>query len=210
MDIWIVLLRLGITSALCMLFGFDRQRAHKPVGFGTYSFVGVGACAMAIAAVDIFPDNPLGLFGAIITAIGFLGAGVLIRTGDRIFGFTTAASIWVFAVFGVLMGAGEYLTGLLTYAIVWGVVLVDRHMEMHGIGSHQRKFVITTTKIVPHKEIETILMLFTTKHRLIATEVNKTQNKLTFTYLIEGKKESINAGLRKFYDKEWFDHFKVE
>ena len=210
MDIWIVLLRMGLTCVLTMLFGLERQRAHKPVGFGTYTFVAVGACALAIAAVDIFPDNPLGLFGAIVTAIGFLGAGALIRSGDRIFGFTTSASIWVFAVFGVLMGAGEYFTGLLTYGIVWAVMYIDKHFETHGIGSHHKKFVISTNKIVPHKEIETILMLFTTKHKLISTEVNKSQNKLTFTYLIEGKRESMNLGMKKFYDKDWFDSFKLE
>jgi uncharacterized membrane protein YhiD involved in acid resistance len=210
MDIWTILLRLGLTFVLTIIFGLERQRAHKPVGFGTYTFVSMGACALAIAAVDIFPDNPLGLFGAIITAIGFLGAGALIRTGDRIFGFTTSASIWVFSVFGVLMGAGEYATGLLLYMTVWGVVLMDQRLEEHGIGSHHRKFVISTNKIVPHKEIETILMLFTTKHKLITTEVSKTQNKLTFTYIIEGKKESINTGMKRFYDKEWFDSFKLE
>ncbi len=210
MDIGIVLLRMGLVFALTVLFGLERQRAHKPVGFGTYTFVSMGACALAIAAVDIFPDNPLGLFGAIITAIGFLGAGALIRSGDRIFGFTTSASIWVFSVFGVLMGAGEYATGLLLYATVWGVVLFDQRLEEHGIGSHHRKFVITTNKIIPHKEIETILMLCTKKHKLIATEVSKTTSKLTFTYLIEGQKDNINNGMKRFYEKDWFDSFKLE
>ncbi len=214
MEITTVLLRLILTFILTTIFGLERQRAHKPVGFGTFTFVAVGSCGLAIAAIDISilfaGSNPLGLLSAVVTGIGFLGAGALIKSGDRIFGFTTSASMWVLAIFGLLIGSGEYLTGLVVYAMVWGVVIFDRYLEQHGIGSHQKRIIIHTSKMVPQKEIETILILSTKKHKLIATEVNKKDNRLTFTYLIEGKREEINNGLKKFYDKDWFESFKVE
>ena len=210
MDTWIILFRLGIVFILTTLFGLERQRSHKPVGFGTFTFVAVGSCGLAIAALDLVPANPIGLLAAVVSGIGFLGAGALIKSGDKIFGFTTAASMWVLAIFGLLIGAGEYLTGLLVYATVWAVVLSDRYLETHGIGSHQKRFIIHTSKMVPQKEIETILILSTKKHKLITTEVDKKNNRLTFHYLIEGRREEINNGLKKFYDREWFESFKLE
>jgi putative Mg2+ transporter-C (MgtC) family protein len=214
MEVLIVLFRLAITFILTTLFGLERQRAHKPVGFGTFTFVAIGSCGLTVAAIDLalqFPgSNPFGLLSAVVTGIGFLGAGALIKSGDRIFGFTTSASMWVLAIFGVLIGAGEYLTGFVVYVMVWGIVVVDRYLENHGIGSHQKRIIIHTSKIVPQKEIETILILSTKKHKLIASEVDKKNNRLTFTYLIEGRREEINNGLKKFTDKDWFESFKVE
>src|SRR3989338_4516536 len=116
MDLLTILLRLGLTFILTMIFGLERQRAHKPVGFGTFTFIALGSCALAITAVDLVPENPVGLMAAVVTGIGFLGAGALIRSGDKIFGFTTSSSMWLFAIIGILLGVGEYLLGTLVYA----------------------------------------------------------------------------------------------
>ncbi|HIH91886.1 TPA: MgtC/SapB family protein [Candidatus Woesearchaeota archaeon] len=210
MDIATILLRLGITFAFTVLFGLERQRAHKPVGFGTFTFAAVGSCALAITAVDLVPGNPVGLMAAVVTCIGFLGAGALIRSGDRIFGFTTSASMWLFAIIGILLGVGEYLLGTLVYSMVWGVIYTDAYLERHSIGSYHRKLIITASMKAAQKDIESLLVLFTQKHKLISTEVDKKNNRLSLTYLIEGRREAINAGLKKFYDKEWFEGLKVE
>ncbi|HLD87606.1 MAG TPA: MgtC/SapB family protein [Candidatus Nanoarchaeia archaeon] len=210
MEFLVTLFRLGLVFVLTVIFGLDRQRSHKPVGFGTFTFVAVGSCGLGIAAMDLVPANPLGLLAAVVTGIGFLGAGALIKSGDKIFGFTTSASMWVLAIFGLLIGVGQYLEGIAIYIMVWAVVLFDKYLETHGIGSHQKKLTIHTSKIVPQKEIETILILSTKKHKLIVTEVDKKNSRLSFTYLIEGKRDDINNGLKKFYDKDWFESFKVE
>ena len=202
--------RLGLTFAFTTAFGLERQRAHKPVGFGTFTFIAIGACALAITAVNLVPENPFWLFAAVVTGIGFLGAGALIRSGDRIFGFTTSSSIWLFAIIGILLGAGEYLLGTLVYGMVWAVVYTDRYLEMHGIGSHQKKLIIHASGKSAQRELEALLSIITKKHKLISTEVDKKSGRLSFTYLIEGNREAINLGLRKFYDKEWFEGLKVE
>jgi putative Mg2+ transporter-C (MgtC) family protein len=117
MEISVILLRLFFTFALSCVFGVERQKSHKPIGFGAFIFVSVGACALAITATIIEPENPLPLLGAIVTGIGFLGAGALIKTSDKTFGFTTAASIWLFAIFGIINGVGEYFLGFSIYEI---------------------------------------------------------------------------------------------
>src|SRR2546425_12424657 len=98
--------RLVIVFLLAFGIGLERHFRRKPVGFGTFIFVSTGAAALAILAIDLEGDNPLPLLGGVITGIGFLGAGALIRANDRVFGFTTAALVWAMAALGVAAGAG--------------------------------------------------------------------------------------------------------
>ncbi|MCX6706574.1 MAG: MgtC/SapB family protein [Candidatus Woesearchaeota archaeon] len=158
MEPQIILFRFAITFVLSFLYGLERQRAHKPTGFGTFIFVAVGSCGLAITAMTMNTDNPLSLLSAIVTGIGFLGAGALIKTTDKIFGFTTAASIWVFAIFGLIIGVGDYLVGMIIYALVWVIILSDNYLEKKGIGSYQRKILITTNRIMNEKDVREQLL----------------------------------------------------
>jgi putative Mg2+ transporter-C (MgtC) family protein len=211
MNIWTIFLRLLATFIFSFIFGFERQkRTHKPVSFGTFIFVSSGACALAIAGLTLAPDNPLPLLGAIITGIGFLGAGALIKTSDKITGFTSAATIWVFAIFGLLIGVGGYFPAGMLYAIIWIIFFVDGYLEDRGIGSYQRKVVILTNKIVNEKEIEGILAVGSVKFKKVTIEVNKKENYLCIVYLIEGEKKDINLIPQRLYEKPWFASFKVD
>src|SRR6185503_20781311 len=99
------------TFVLAFAFGLARQKLGKAIGFGTFIFVALGACGLSLVALE-FADqqqNPLPLLSAIVTGIGFLGAGALFRTADRVVGFTSAATIWIFACFGMAIGLGEFL-----------------------------------------------------------------------------------------------------
>ncbi|HYV08518.1 MAG TPA: MgtC/SapB family protein, partial [Thermoplasmata archaeon] len=112
-------LRLLLVFALAFAVGLERQVRRKPVGFGTFIFVSTGAATLTLLAITIEEENPLPLLGGVITGIGFLGAGALIRSNDRVFGFTTAALVWAMAALGVAAGAGLYLLVLVDYGIVW-------------------------------------------------------------------------------------------
>ncbi|MFH1134282.1 MAG: MgtC/SapB family protein [Nanoarchaeota archaeon] len=210
MDLLTIALRFFLTFALTTPFGILRQKAHKPIGFGTYIYVSVGSCALAITALSYSPDNPLPLLAAIVTGIGFLGAGALIKTSDKIFGFTSAASIWLFAIFGLVIGSGEYPVAAFIYAIVWLVTLYDQQLERKGIGSYQRKLELTTKLMVSNKEIDEILGLANAKHKLVSVEVDKKAETERFAYVIEGKKEEINRIPKLLFKKDWFVSCRVE
>ncbi|MFH0876357.1 MAG: MgtC/SapB family protein [archaeon] len=210
MDRLAILFRIALTFALSLIYGVDRQRSHKPISFGTFSFVAVGSCALALTAMNLMPENPLALLGAIVTGIGFLGAGALIKTTDKIFHFTTASSIWVFAIFGLAIGVGEYFVGTLLYAVVWIVIFYDSHLEKEGIGTYQRKLVINTNKIISERELRDILLVKSKKSKLIDIYLDKKEHKISFTYLIEGTKEHINSIPKTLYDKDWFESCKIE
>lgn len=210
MDFGVIVFRFMFVFAMSMLFGIERQKAHKPIGFATIIFVSLGSCALSIAALIEFPDNPVGLLAAVVSGIGFLGAGALIKTTDKIFGFTSAASIWLFAIIGLIVGMGLYQIALFVYVLLWLVVLFDMYLEAHGIGSYQRKLTITTSKVVNEKQIRNLILAKTSQCKLIAAELNKSGNNLVVSYLIEGKKDAINSLPQELWAKEWFGSCKVE
>jgi uncharacterized membrane protein YhiD involved in acid resistance len=75
MEILVILLRLIITFVLSLIFGIDRQRSHKSIGFGAFIFVPMGACVLAITATIIDSANPLPLLGAIVNRYRLFGSG---------------------------------------------------------------------------------------------------------------------------------------
>ncbi|MEK6905495.1 MAG: MgtC/SapB family protein [Nanoarchaeota archaeon] len=208
MEFKVTVLRFIITFILSFLFGIERQYAHKPIGFGTYTFVAIGSCSLAVIAVALGFEHSIPLLSAIVTGIGFLGAGALIKTNDKIFGLTSAASIWAFAIFGLTIGIGEYIIGVILYVLIWIVVISDRLLERYGIGSYQKKILIQTNKIINIKEV--IAMTGIHKYKLLDIDIDKTHKKMILHLRVEGKKEDINKIPNRIINQEWFENVKIE
>src|SRR2546428_8309665 len=152
-----VVFRLLFVFGLAFWVGLERQLHRKRVGLGTFIFVSMGAATLAILAITLEEDNPLPLLGGVITGIGFLVAGALIRSNDRVFGFTTAALVWAMAALWVAAGAGLYLIVFVNYGVVWAVVITDRFLEGRGFGSHAKIVHLTITNPVSAKDLDVIL-----------------------------------------------------
>lgn len=209
MDYWIIILRFVIIFIFAALFGLQRQRAHKPIGFGTFIFVSVGSCGLAISAMLITPENPLPLLGAIITGIGFLGAGALIKTSsDKIYGFTSAAGVWIFAIIGVAIGLGYYFIGSLMYCLVWLVLFIDQKLEKEGLGSYQKRLSIIANRHIDQDDL--VLLLRTNKYKLISLEINRNTKQTSFTLLVEGSRINLNQIPKRLDKTDWIESFKME
>jgi putative Mg2+ transporter-C (MgtC) family protein len=212
MEITEILLRFLITFVLALIFGIERQKSHKPIGFGTFIFVSVGSCGLALTAISLSQENPsenpIPLLGAIVTGIGFLGAGALIKTTDRIFGFTTASSIWLFAIFGLVIGVGNYFIGLVMYVLVWVVVFYDKHLEKKGIGSYQRRIIVSTNRIIEENEARKVIGV--SKCKLIHMHIEKKDSLMHLSYLVEGGIDEIERIPGKLMQEAWFDSCKLE
>lgn len=115
----IMLLKLVLSVALGALIGYEREYKNMPAGLRTNILVCLGATLVQIINIDIF-NNYRGItnidparFGAqVISGIGFLGAGTILREGASIKGLTTAASLWVVACIGLAIGNGSYLPAI--------------------------------------------------------------------------------------------------
>ena len=205
------MIRLLLVFNLAFIFGVERQRHHKPVGFGTFIFVAIGSSVLSIIAEELSPDNPLPLLGAIMSGIGFLGAGALIKSPDKVAGFTTAASIWAIAVLGVVIGIGNYLIGFTLYSLMWIVIFFDRYLEKKGVGSYRKKITIFTDRLIEEKDVREFFKKIGVKEtHLIALGIENDSKKRSFSYFVEGDLEKIKKIPAEVDKNKWISSFKLE
>jgi putative Mg2+ transporter-C (MgtC) family protein len=120
-------LEMGLRLLLAGLYGgaigYERRQADKPAGLRTLSLVAIGAALFTlISAFGFGVGDPARVAAQIVTGIGFLGAGAILRSGTTVHGLTTAASIWLAAAVGMAVGAGMYIVSLI--ATVLAIVIL--------------------------------------------------------------------------------------
>lgn len=124
------LLKLGLAVLVGGIVGAEREFQDKAAGFRTIILITVGSALFTIFSMSMDPGNSRSRVAAnIVTGIGFLGAGAIVREGGRIAGLTTAATIWLSAALGMGIGAGELYFVLSATAITILVLLVFPHLE---------------------------------------------------------------------------------
>jgi putative Mg2+ transporter-C (MgtC) family protein len=131
----------GIFAVLCGGWvGLERERREKPAGLRTMALVALGSCAFTMVGFA-FTSNTgdSGRVAAqIVTGIGFLGAGVIMRGAGGVQGTTTAATIWVVAAMGMAIGAGYIPAGIGLALLTRGVLTVVGRWELiHYGGRHE-------------------------------------------------------------------------
>ena len=116
------LTKLAIAFLLAFVIGFERELRHKPAGIRTHVLVCMGSTLFTIVSYQAFPGDPARIASNIVTGIGFIGAGVIMKFEDRVVGLTTAASLWLTGAIGLAVGLGLYATAVL--ATVFGVLIL--------------------------------------------------------------------------------------
>jgi putative Mg2+ transporter-C (MgtC) family protein len=132
MDIVDIVLRVVVAAVVGGLIGLNRDLRGKPTGVRTLGLVGVGS-ALAVLVVSGSGDSAAAsrVIQGIVTGIGFLGAGVIIRpmAKGRVHGLTTAASVWLTAALGAACGAGAWKVVVVGVAVAFVVLLFGRRLE---------------------------------------------------------------------------------
>ena len=107
--------RLLLAAALGAAIGYERRHSGNPAGLRTLSLVSMGAALFTLISVFGFKTgDPARVAAQIVTGIGFLGAGTILRSRADVRGLTTAASIWLTAAVGMAAGVGMYILALVT------------------------------------------------------------------------------------------------
>ena len=117
-----LLIKLGAALLVGGLIGAEREFRDKAAGFRTIIFITVGATLFTIFSTLLAGDenDPARVAANIVTGIGFLGAGAIMRDSGRVAGLTTAATIWLAAALGMGIGSGQYLhVGLATLVVLF-------------------------------------------------------------------------------------------
>lgn len=124
-----IIVRLVTSVLLGGIIGFEREHSGKPAGLKTHILVSLGSCLVAILSVNLYAGvqgltnaDPARLAAQVVSGIGFLGAGAIIKEGPTIRGLTTAASLWVVASVGLAVGVGV-IVGAMATAILVVIVL---------------------------------------------------------------------------------------
>ena len=146
-----VILRLTASIILGFIIGIERELTSKSAGLRTHILVCLGSAAFTLLSIYAFPklvspDNPVGygdparIAAQILTGIGFIGGGTVLRMGPSVIGLTTAASLWVAAAIGMAAGTGDFLIGTFT-AIATVIVLTSiRKFEQIVLGRSKKKY----------------------------------------------------------------------
>lgn len=118
-------LRVVIASALGGFIGWEREQHGREAGIRTYGAVALGACVCALISTHVTTgSNPHVIAAGVVTGVGFLGAGVIMREQGSIVGLTTAATLWATASVGLAIGYGMYVLGMLVSLIMFGLLAV--------------------------------------------------------------------------------------
>lgn len=134
------LTRIGVATLLGATVGLERELTGKPAGLRTHMLVAEGAALFMVASILLgekygFTDAPAlrvdvtRIASTIVTGVGFLGGGMILRARDRVYGLTTAAGIWVAAAIGTLVGAGFYAVPIIGTAIAVVTLVAVRGIE---------------------------------------------------------------------------------
>ncbi len=118
------------------IIGFEREHKNRPAGLRTHALVSIGSAIVMLIPIELVYEgmDPMRLdvtrLGAqVISGIGFLGAGTIIRNGASVKGLTTAASLWVSAIIGLAIGAGNYMTSFVSLLTVMFILKVFGNFE---------------------------------------------------------------------------------
>ncbi len=140
-------LRLLLALVCGALIGLERERGHRPAGLRTHTLVCVGSCLVMFCsfwAVEKYGSggDPLRMGAQVISGIGFLGAGTIIKAGRDVRGLTTAACLWIVACIGLAIGAGYYIGSVMATALTLGTLyvfkLAERRMDYTLFELHLR------------------------------------------------------------------------
>ncbi len=134
-----VVVKMCIAVLLSGLIGWERESKDQPAGLRTHIILCVGATMMTIVSIRSVADlggvEPTRIMAQIVSGIGFLGAGAIIRLGMTVRGLTTATTLWSIAGVGMAIGAGYYLPALIAVATMYVVLHYLENLPVRTEGS---------------------------------------------------------------------------
>lgn len=148
-----ILTRLICAMIVGTVIGIEREYTHRPAGLRTHILVTLGSCAVMITGQLIFAQyrpfgatsDPARLAAQVISGVGFLGAGTIMREGVNVKGLTTAASLWAVACLGVAAGGGYYevaLIGMVLMYITLTLLEVFQNLLLKGAKRHNKDYTV--------------------------------------------------------------------
>jgi putative Mg2+ transporter-C (MgtC) family protein len=199
-------IQLALSALLGGIIGAEREYRNKSAGFRTLMLICVGSCLFTILSITIGKDSSDRIASNIVTGIGFLGAGVIFKSGNNINGLTTAASVWVVAALGMTVGAGFYLEGIIACALVFGILYLFTILEnlIEKVNQVRRYRIVSEYEVNNLYKYEELMKA----HKLRFKRVNqrRTGKNITGNWIVTGNEKRH----RIFTDIILKDHTVIE
>lgn len=204
LGIWDICLRLLCAMLVGMVIGTEREYTNRPAGMRTHILVALGACAVMItgqllfsqySAYGAFPD-PARLGAQVITGVGFLGAGTILREGTHVKGLTTAASLWTVACLGLAAGAGYYTVALIGMGFIFVTLTIFEVLQHKLMGPHMGggSYEVETEQIDAGLDA---VRQCAKRYRCDIHEMAARQTENGFTITFQGEFNGLRAGKRR-------------
>lgn len=182
-----IIMRILVALILGGVIGLERQYHDKPAGFATNTLICVGSAVFAMLSIlsaYYLGGDPARIAAQIVAGVGFLGAGSILRDGNKISGLTTAAGIWLVAAVGMAVGYGHYFVGMVATASVLILQLFVR--KLMNAFDYVQLYDSLTIKCTPKWEVaEKIKSVFkNNKAEIIKEEIYKENGLLVLKIVV--------------------------
>ena len=194
-----------ILAALILgaVIGLEREVSDKAAGLRTNVLICVGACLFTILSGKFTAgSDPTRIAAQIVSGIGFLGAGAIMREGDRITGLTTAATIWIVAAIGTAVGFSHYTLACLTTVSVLLIQLVFTKLDIL-IDNWRERHTFRITSKFDDKSLEEIRTIFRGAHiRVLRHKLMKKNNQFHSEWYTSGPRLHQRDVVRKLLESK--------
>ena len=138
---WDICLRFLCAMVAGLIIGIEREYTHRPAGMRTHTLVALGSCAAMVVGQLLYAQyggdsDPSRISAQVISGVGFLGAGTIMREGANVKGLTTAASIWAVAGLGLAAGAGYYGVAFIGTVLIIITLTIFEYLQNKFIKSY--------------------------------------------------------------------------
>ncbi len=186
--IWVIIVKLSLALLFGLLIGIDRQIKQKKLGLETSMVICVASCLVTIVSIEAFAKfagpthpnmDPMRLAAQIVSGVGFLGAGVILRrSNDVISGLTSAALVWAASGLGIAIGAGFYIEALCAVVFLMiAVNVVSQLIKLIGPSSLRRRDVALKIVVESNYRMTELIKTIERKDKTVQ-EVKAGQHKI--------------------------------
>ena len=189
---WDYLIKLGLSVFLGGVLGIEREYRCRPAGFRTITLICVGATIYTIVSQIL--GNHLGddrVAANIVTGVGFIGAGVIFKTGNNVYGLTSAATIWIAAAMGMSVAAGEFVFSCIILIVALTILMVFEYIqEQLDIFNKKRAYIIVFEGHTLDDKIEA--ELYKLRLSYVKLKEKRNRNQTTCEYEVFGRNKQLD------------------
>lgn len=226
------IIRIALAGVFASCIGLERELTNKDAGLRTHIMVALGACIFTLLSIYAFPTFAIGdnvdpvqatgvrdtarVAAQVVTGIGFIGAGTVLRNGPIVLGLTTASTLWIAASIGMACGAGMYQIAFAGTALAILILVLVRFLERNILPNSTKRTKIVKLSIVCKNDCSKTVHDFIMDKYQDITEMTKKKmyndesvSKITCIISINDKKH-VTEIYKEFETKEGIDSISIQ